>query len=233
MAPRRRGGFTVLEVMVVIAILIAVVAVSAPALGNILALEQRRAARDLALTYERLHDEAVLRNVTFRIAYHLDGNFYTVEVGDPDTLIFDDPRKREDYEEALRDKLSRFSEEERVQAMQAESRFETIDTFHQQRIELPNGTRFGGVYTPQYEDFVRPSGEDEEDPEEPLVVYSYLFANGFAEPTVVQLVEARHPDEGFTVVVEPLSGRVELKGELLEQHDVFRDVPDEGPEMPN
>jgi len=230
---RRRGGFTVLEVMVVIAILVAVIAVSAPAVGNILALEQRRAARDLALTYERLHDEAVLRNVTFRIAYHLDGNYYTVEVGDPDTLIFDDPEKREEHEEARRDKLSRFNDDERAEAMRAESRFETIETWHKRRIDLPNGTLYGGVYTPQYEDFVRPSGEEEEDPEEPLVVYSYLFANGFAEPTVVQLVEARNPDEGFTVVVEPLSGRVQLHGELLEHHDVFRDMPDEGPEMPH
>lgn len=227
---RTREGFTILEVMVVIAIILAVVAVSIPALNAILSLDQRQAARDLALTYERLHDEAVLRNVTFRIAYHLDANYYEVEVGDPDTLIFDDPDRREAFEEELKDKLERYDPEEREAALRDEVRFETISTFHKRKVELPASTAFGGVYTPQYEDIVRPTGE--EDPEDQVVVYSYLFANGFAEPTVVQLVDADDDEEGFTIVVEPLSGRVRLETEVLDQHDVFRDVPERGPDLP-
>lgn len=226
---RRRSGFTILEVLVVVAILVALVAVIGATLSNVMALEQRRLARDLALTYERLHDEAILRNVTFRLTYHLDEGFYEVEVGDPDTLIFDDPQARERAEEELKEKMDRYSDEERA-AAQSEVRFETVMTFEKQRIELPSGTAFGGVFTPQYDDIVRPSGST--DPEDFVVVHSYLFPSGFSEPTVVQIVEVDDPEEGFTVVVEPLSGRVRLLGTVVDQHDAFDDSPPSPPDLP-
>lgn len=222
---------TVLEVMVVLAIALALVAVTAPAIGALLQLEQRRAARDLALVYQRLHDEAVLRNMTFRIAYHLDGNYYLVEAGDPDSLIFSDPRDRIEAEEELQGNLKRFSEEEAAAAR--EDGFQTIVVGFQEKFELPHGTRFGSVWTPQYEEPVQPSGEGEEDPEEPLVAYSYLFPNGYAEPTLVQLVEVDDPEEGYTIVVEPMSGRVQLSPELLDHRDLFQDAPEQGPTLPN
>jgi len=229
-ARRARNGFTILEVLVVVAILIALVAVVGATLSNVLALEQRRLARDLALTYERLHDEAILRNVTFRLTYHLDEGFYEVEVGDPDTLIFDDPEARQEAEEEQKEKMDRFSDEERAAAEQSEVRFETVTTFEKRRIDLPSGTAFGGVFTPQYEDIVRPSGAT--DAEDFVVVHSYLFPSGYSEPTVVQIVEIDDPEEGFTVVVEPLSGRVRLLGEVVDQHDAFDDSPPSPPDLP-
>lgn len=221
---------TLLEVLVVVAILVALIAVVGASLSNVLALEQRRLARDLALTYERLHDEAILRNVTFRVTYHLDENFYEVEVGDPDTLIFDDPDARQAAEEEQKEKLERFSDEERAAAEQSQVRFETVTTFAKRRIDLPAGTVFGGVYTPQYEDIVRPSGS--KDPEDFVVAYSYLFPSGFSEPTVVQIVEAKDLEEGFTIVVEPLSGRVRLLPVVIDQHDAFDERPATPPDLP-
>lgn len=225
-----RGGFTLLELLVAIAILIAVAAILIPSMGAILSLQQHSAARDLALTYERLHDEAVLRNVTFRIAYHLDENYYDVEVGDPNTLIFDDPKEREAAEKALKDNLKKFQSSDQAQKVDDQKHFETIDTFHRKKIQLPADAVFGGVYTPEYSDMVRPTGETDQD--KMAVVYSYLFANGFAEPTVVQIADANHPDDGYTIVVEPLTGQVQLLGKLVDQHDVFRDVPAQGPSLP-
>ena len=39
------------------------------------------------------------------------------------------------------------------------------------------------------------------------------------------IVEADDPDEGFTLIVEPLTGRVRLEPELIDQHDLYRDTP--------
>lgn len=227
---RAQGGFSLLEVMVVIAILLAIVAVSVPALNAVLQLEQRRCARDLALTYERLNDEAVLRNVTFRVAFHIDAGYYEVEVGDADTLIYDDPDARAAEEERVRDLLAGFDEEERAEYSAGQSRFETITTFHKRRIDLPNGTLFGGVYTPQYGEMVKPTYT--EDTEDQVVVYSYIFPNGFSEPTIVQIVEAKHPEEGFTVVVEPLTGRVQLLPTLVDEYELLHDIPTTAPRVP-
>jgi hypothetical protein len=170
-----------------------------------------------------------MRNVTFRIAYHLDEGYYQIEVGDADTLIFNDPEKRIEYEEEQESRLSAFmDEEDRPQ----ESAFEALqDRFNAKR-ELPRGTVFRGVYTPQYGELVTASGLDiEVDPDDAVVVYSYIFGNGFSEHTIVQLMDEDDPTSGYSVEVEPLSGRVTLFGEFIDYEDRFDFIPEEGPEL--
>ena len=219
---------SLIEVMVVIVILIAVAAVVVPSAYSLMELEQRKAAKQLALTYQVLHDQAVLQNLTFRVAYHLDSHGYVVEVGSAETLIFDDPKKRAEYEEERNEKLARLSDDDRAaetrdaQFMELQDRFDT-------RVTLPHGTVFAGAYTPQYEDMVRP-GDGSDD--QPAIVYSYNFPNGFAEHTMVQLVSAKNPEEGYTVEIEPLSGRVRLHTELVDVRDGYGFVPEDGPDLP-
>jgi len=224
---------TLIEVMVAVAIGVGLLALAVPTLSNLLQLKQRKAAKNLAITYTLLHDEAVLRNMTFRVAYHLNEGTYSVEVGDPAVLIFDDPDKRQEFEEERRDKLSRFDDDERALAKADElASFQALTEDLAKKVHLPDGTRFGGVYTPQYGEFVEPDEVDEQDEEEePRVVYSYIFANGFSEHTVVHLVDERNPAQGYSIEIEPLSGRVHLKSELVDFDDRFDFVPDEGPEL--
>ena len=92
---------TLLEIMVVMAIIALVMAVSIPAVSNVLHIQQVGTTRELAQTYRFLREEAAMRNVTFRIAYNLDARTYKIEVGDPDTLIFTDPEEREKAEELV------------------------------------------------------------------------------------------------------------------------------------
>jgi len=231
---RARRGMTLIEVMVALAIGVGLLTLAVPTLSGMFQVKQRKAAKKLALTYTMLHDEAVLRNVTFRVAYHLNEGSYSVEVGDPAVLIFDDPEKREEFEEERADKLSRFSDDERAQAKADElSSFQALTENLAKKVTLPDGTRFGGVYTPQYGGFIEPDEQDEEpeEDEEPTVVYSYIFASGFSEHTVVHLVEERNPEVGYSVEIEPLSGRVHMSSELVDFDERFDFVPDEGPEL--
>ena len=230
---RSRGGMSLLEIVVVIAIGLALGVVVIGGVMSGLRLEEHRFAKDLALSYELLHDEAVLRNVTFRVAYHLDGQYYTIESGDPATLIFDDPEKREDYEKELADKLRRFTKRELAEGKAPkENKFAKLKGQFKDKYTLPVGIVFGGAYTPQYGEWIEPSGE-EEDPEEPLIVYSYIFPNGFVEHTVVQLVHEDNAEAGYTIEVEPLSGKVHLHDGAMDYRDSFRGIPDRGPELSN
>lgn len=230
---RKRGGMALVEVMVVIAIMVTVAAIAMPALSSYMQLEQHRVAKELGLQYGMLRDQAVMRNVTFRIAYHLDANYYQIEVGDPEVLIFDDPEVRSDYEEELEDKLNAFSDDEEAsERKEAEGSFQQLQDRFNTKVELPRGTRFGGVYTPQYGELIEPSGVDlEADPEEAVVVYSYIFANGFSEHTVVHLIDEDDQTSGYSVEVEPLSGKVRISGELISHEDRFDFIPEEGPEL--
>lgn len=234
--PRRdRRGMTLLEVMVSVAIMLLFAGVLVASLDGVLLLEQRGAARRLALIYEQLHDEAVLRNKTFRVSFDVEEGSYEIEVGDANALIFTNPEDREEAEENERDKLADMSPEERKAYMERQG-FATYsgDSFSG-KIKLPGNTRFKSVYTPQYEEPVTPRERGERrDEDMPRRAFSYIFANGFAEYTVIQIVDAEAEDDedGFTITVDPLSGRVEFHSELVDHHDAFDYVPDEGPRLP-
>ncbi len=86
-----RRGLTLIEIMVVMAIIAIVLAVGMPAISGVLALQQQSAITELSKTYVWLIDEAAMRNTTFRIAYNLDRNTWKVEAGDPGTLVFSTP----------------------------------------------------------------------------------------------------------------------------------------------
>jgi hypothetical protein len=218
---------SLIEVMVVIAILIGVAGIVVPTLTTYTQLEQRRTAKELALSYEMMHDEAVLRNVTFRVSFHLDEGYYEVEVGRPETLIFARPEDRESYEEEQERRLRMLTEREKAE-VQAPNNFQAVQEQFGGRHPLPSGTVFRRVYTPQYGKWVEPTGK----PDEPAVVQSHIFASGFAEHTVIQLVDADDPDAGYTIEVEPLSGDVRLHAKLIRFDESFGWIPDEGPELP-
>jgi hypothetical protein len=98
-------------------------------------------------------------------------------------------------------------------------------------VQLPSGMVFGGVYTPQYGELVEPQGEDDE--ESTLRVESYIMSNGFVEHTLIQLVDEDDPTDGYTIEIQPLSGRVKLHSELLDPLNRLDFVPEEGPDLPN
>lgn len=219
---------TVTEIAVVLVIALILVGLLAPSLASFFQLEQRQAAKDMALLYGQLHDEAVMRNVTFRIAYDLRGGTYEVQVGEAGVLVFDDPDARERFEEDEARRTEGMDEKELAEHAEKRKPFETLGARYKTKFELPNGTSFGGVYTPQYGKMVGPTDLDEADSG---ILYSYVFANGRSEHTVVQLVETGDPTEGFTIEIEPLSGTVHLHGELVEWEDSRDFVPSEGPDL--
>ncbi len=236
--PRSRAGMTLVEIMVVIAIIAVVVGIAVPSLSAALDLQKRDAAATLARNYTSLLEEAALRNVSFRVVYYLDRNAWQVEVGDPTTLVFDTPEKREEFEQKQKDDMKRFTQREIAEGEAAEvqersGRFQGLDDeiFHSAQ-ELPSGTRFAFVYTPQYgPDGKTPSDEAPEDPEDEAVAYTYIFPNGTAEHTVVRIVDTEDPDDGYTIEVEPISGRVSLTTELVDPTQSMAWLPEEGPEL--
>lgn len=234
---RRRGlldgrrGLSIMEVMVVVAILLALVVVMVPAVNSVLMIQERRAAKQLVMLYQRLHDEAVLRNRTFRMVYDLDAGKTKIEVGLARAVIYTDTDQRERYEEELTRKLALMDEEERAAYERARQPFEKLEANFQDTFDLPKGLQFGGIYTPQYGKMM--TREELPDPEDGTrLIYSYVFPNGFTEHTVIWLTETGNPTEGWTIVVEPLSGRVMLYGELIDWEDTIEDIPDEGPRLP-
>ncbi|MFT4979399.1 MAG: prepilin-type N-terminal cleavage/methylation domain-containing protein, partial [Myxococcota bacterium] len=232
------AGLTLIEIMVVIAIIGIVVAVGAPALSGILALEQQRAISELAQTYIWLRDEASLRNVTFRVAYNLDQNTWKVEAGDPNTLVFSTPEEREANDREVQDRMDRYTERELEEGAEdlrgISTRFDGLDdpAFTTEQ-KLPRGIHFAFVYTPQYGEGGMTASEDPPDtPEEEAIAYTYIFPDGTAEHIVIRIVDDDDENYGYTLEIEPLTGAVRLtEDEIMDPSDSFSWIPDRGPSL--
>ncbi|MBM4391619.1 MAG: prepilin-type N-terminal cleavage/methylation domain-containing protein [Deltaproteobacteria bacterium] len=233
---KARRGITLVEIMVALAVIVLVTAVAIPSMAAVFDLEQRGAAKQLVDSYRLLQTEAMLRNVSFRIAYNLDRRTWWVEVGEPSALIFSDPRAREEAEKERQRKLKHFTQKEIAKGEaddivdDGSGKFTGLDTpFFETRHELPGDTAFAFVYTPQYGDPVEPSEELPDDAEDERIVYSHVFPDGTMEYTVVRLVDIYDPADGYTVEVEPFSGQVTLDTEATEVGANQRWIPSEAP----
>ncbi|MFT5582676.1 MAG: type II secretory pathway pseudopilin PulG [Cognaticolwellia sp.] len=241
---------TLIEIMVVIAIMAVVLGVGIVSMSGVLGLQQTGATKELAQTYRFLSNEAALKNVTFRIAYNLDARSYKIEVAAPDALVFTDPEKREEYEELMQEKMSDLQglenfedmnlSDDELELLEGSRRFEGMDDAAlNTEVTLPRGSYFAWVYTPQYPEPVEPQmdfSDPDYDPdgealETPRIVYSYIFANGHVEHTLVRIAAIDDPQDGLTIEAEPLSGRVEMHDEDFGVEDSMSWLPDEGPDL--
>ncbi len=228
---------SLLEIMAVMAIMAVVLGIGAPSMAALLDVQQRGAARELAQTFRFLEDEAAMRNVTFRVAFNLDTNAYRIEVGDPNTLVFSDPEQRAEAEQERERAMRRFSrsgdKDGADAAAEGQGRFANLDVpGFASEIQLPEGTAFGWVWTPQYGEPQRAEADARRDDDEgPRVVYAYVFSTGEVEHTVVRIVDPDDAEDGYTVEVEPLSGAVSVVTEDVDPAARFAWLPEEGPTL--
>lgn len=235
-----RRGMSLMEVMVVIALILILMAILIPSTRSIFEVNQREGAKRLSTMYEQLHDEAVMRNRSYRINFFLDEDRYEIEAGEPGALIAAGPEDRERFEEELKSKLSYMSDEEKVAYMKrSEQPFEALNGPDAKMVvHLPRGVHFGGFFSPQYGRVIKPGDSVEKDDshddheERPLVVHSFVMNSGFSEHTIIWLVDEPGAADGWTVEVEPLSGAVRMTGELLAPDQDFKWMPEEGPALP-
>jgi len=239
-----------MEMMVVIALLGIVILAILPSFGSMMGLQRDVSVRKLASSYRFLHEEAALRNTSFRMAFNLDANSWAVEVGDPNTLIFHNQDDREEFESEIMSELSRYTDREIEEGRASDvtdqiNRFDDVTEMVLQSLSgdletregrtaavyLPEGTEFLWVQTAQYRDPVTANSSPPEEIEEESIAYSMIFPNGMMEPTLIRVVDSDDQDDGVTIMVEPLSGRVEIVEEELELEDWLDWLPDEGPEL--
>ena len=230
-----RRGMSLIEMVVVMAVIAIVLAIGAPVLTSVFDLQQRGAAKQLAETYKLLQTEAMLRNVTFRVAYYLDRGTYKIEVGDPGALIFSEPDARDRWEKEQQQKLKMFSkkeieEGEAADLQKQDGRFAGLNASgFPSGGELPSSCRYAYVYTPQYAEPITPSDKEPKTEEDERVVYSHIFPDGTMEFTVVRIVAVDDPADGYTVEVEPFSGEIRLDTEETAIGASLSWIPSEAP----
>ncbi|MBI2981346.1 MAG: prepilin-type N-terminal cleavage/methylation domain-containing protein [Deltaproteobacteria bacterium] len=188
--PKKNSGITLIELLVALAIVGVIVALSTSALRTALNAELKSNSRELASLIRYARSKAITEHKYLRVALDFGESAYWAEVSaDPFLISPEGDEKKK-------------SDEEVASGEEPEKTFEEIeDDLLLKRRPLGNSVFFKDVavgYLP---------GKRSEG-----VIYLYFFPDGYATEAMINLRDEDDEDH-FSVKVVPLSGTVNIVGE--------------------
>lgn len=192
---KKNRGFTLIEVMIVLALVAALVAFGVPRLfkkdNNI-----RKVARQFIAMSREIRNQARLSNSTFRIVIVLDdkGDTYWVERANGLQPI--DPNAAEKEKEKDEDKENA-----------PPPLFKKDNFLFKKDKELPSGLRFSSIETMNMKA-----------PQTSGTAYIYFFPEGFVEAAAVQIAGPNNVT--WTLVFNPLTGQADI----IEKAQALKDI---------
>ena len=197
--PLFEEGFTLIEMMVVVCIIVLISAMAMPSVSSYFQLSLNSATREMASAIKEAYNATAVTGKVHRIVYDFKNNSYWVESGPPDALL--DTKESKEKEE--RKKRYMKTKEDTAQ-------FKLETTITRKKKSLPRGVEFEDVITQQSPDPIL-TGE----------AYTHFFTNGLTEQTLVHLKDqSKHH---VTLAIKPLIGMTDVYDryvnakELLEQ----------------
>ena len=188
-------GFTLIELMVVVAVVTVMAMAAVPAVNSLTGANARAAAGELAGAMRWLFDTAALRHETCRLALDLDKATWWPECAarrDQAAGAGAPAPYSPEEDEAL---AERFPDERSADARRllARSRFGEFADRQVKRRELPGNAGFVEVWAQHLSE-----------PAAKGMAYVYFYPQGQAETARVTIADAGHV---YSVVLQPLTGR--------------------------
>jgi len=193
-----QGGFTLIEVLIVVSLMIFIVSIGLPNFGMAIKLNLTNSNRDIANIIRSAHDEAVLKGQVYRIAFDIAKSQYWVELGERNYLMRTDAQTEEE-----RRRIEHLSREEREKIKDP---FSLAQGVTKKKISLPTGVKFTEIRTSHNKEPIKDG-----------IAYAYAFPHGFVERSVVYLKDSL--DRESTLIVSPVSGKSKIVERYIKDID--------------
>jgi general secretion pathway protein H len=226
-------GFTLIEVMIVMAIVALITVVSVTGLRSLVKSDLRSTATRMAGSIRYLFDRASTTGRVHRLVLDFDNGKYWAEVSD-DQFIMGAGKETEENRKKEAEKIAK-EEEVKREAAEKEAFFggSQIPSRYMPKPFIPKRAKFEGFRETAVKPFTLKSGVVLADIYTPRLVkplaegkgYVYFFPMGMTEAAVIHLSDGK--DTFYTLVVHPLTGRVSVKNSYVEA-DTRDQLDDEG-----
>ncbi len=207
-ASKRARGFTLIEVLMVLGIVAGLMAVSAYSLGILSSGDLKNEAMSLTASIKYMHGQAAVNNTRYRLVLDLDEGTFEGEVVQSG-LVQQSRARSGEGEEFLTEEaraLGRKKAQERSLFDASDNPFNVNRQLSFERVQdgviKPGKLKEGVVF-----DSVRVGQGDAQTSGRASINF---YPNGFQDPAVVVLREGDGEARYFTLVTEPMTGRVLL-----------------------
>ncbi len=198
----REAGFSLIELLIVVAILGLVGIIAVPSITNTFRFSVQSSARELATLVKEASNASQITGKTYRIAYDIKNSQYWAESTSEQPLL-----SSEESDKLDRQRESIFSREKNAEKKK-KGPVSQDSMLTKKKRSLPIGVKFKDVYT-----------EQSEDPITEGIAYTHIFPQGLTEKSLVHLED--NDRNSISLIVSNLLGRAMVEGRFIEAKEIF------------
>jgi prepilin-type N-terminal cleavage/methylation domain-containing protein len=199
----REAGFSLIELLIVVAILGLVGIIAVPSITNTFRFSVQSSARELATLVKEASNASQITGKTYRIAYDIKNSQYWAESTSEQPLL-----SSEESDKLDRQRESIFSKTRDEEKKKKKGPFSQDSMLTKKKRTLPIGVKFKDIYT-----------EQSPDPITEGVAYTHIFPQGLTEKSLVHLEDG--DKNSISLIVSNLLGRCMVEGRFIDSKDVF------------